>query len=528
MNDALRATYDELPYESHAFPQTHPDRLCVIARLFGMRPHALEGCRVLELGCGNGANLIPMAAAMPDSTFRGIDLSPRQIEMGKQRIADLKLTNIELTAADMNEIKHDLPVFDFIIAHGVFSWVPPEVQDAILEICGRKLSADGIAYVSYNTYPGWRMRGTIRDFMLYHVRQFKEPKVQAQQARALLDFMAKSAPGENSPYSIQLRNEVEELRKLPDAYIFHDHLEPYNAPVYFHQFVEIANRHGLQYLGETELATMLPSNFPGDTAETLKRIAPDLVRSEQFMDFLRNRQFRQTLLVHADVPLSRAIDWRALESLELGSPAQPVSPPVDERSNAKVEFRSPLGISLSTSTPITKAAFMLMGLRWPRTTPFADLCAGARSRLGTLPTAAPDPAIVAQDSMTLGTELLQCAGAGMVELRSRPALFTLTVPDRPHAWDVARVEARDGVHVANLRHETVTLDEFNRQLLLRLDGTRSHAMLVEEMAKLVESNQLAIQQEGVEVRDPASVREIMARAVQQNLVSLARVAMFPA
>ena len=140
MNDALRNTYDELPYESHAFPQTHPDRLSVIARLFGMQPAPLEGCRVLELGCGNGANIIAMAALMPDATFLGVDLSPRQIEVGQARIAELGLTNVELRAADLLEIENDLPVFDFIIAHGLYSWVPPNVQQAVLRICSRHLS----------------------------------------------------------------------------------------------------------------------------------------------------------------------------------------------------------------------------------------------------------------------------------------------------------------------------------------------------------------------------------------------------
>jgi len=359
------------------------------------------------------------------------------------------------------------------------------------------------------------------------VRQFKEPKVQAQQARALLDFMAKSAPGENTPYSIQLRNEVEELRKLPDAYIFHDHLEPYNAPVYFHQFVEIANRHGLQYLGETELATMLPSNFPGDTAETLKRIAPDLVRTEQFMDFLRNRQFRQTLLVHRDVKLSRQIDARVIEKLEVASQAQPANVPVDERSDAKVEFKLPNGFSLTTATPITKAAFALMALRWPRSAPFAELRDAARARLGALPTAVPDPAVVAKDTQTLALELMQCAAANMVELRTRPARFSIQAGERPVAWSVARQEARTGPHVSNLRHETITLDEFNRQILLRLDGTRDRAALIEELSTLVASNELAIQQEGVEVRDPSTVRAIMTQAVDNSLVTLARAGLYP-
>lgn len=527
MNDVLRASYDELPYESHAFAQTHPDRLSVIARIFGMRPAGLDACTVLEIGCGTGANLIPMAATMPGAQFLGVDLSPRQIEAGNARIAELGLTNIELRTADISEIKEDLPVFNFIVAHGVFSWVPPNVQEAILWICSRKLSSDGVAYVSYNTYPGWRMRGTIRDAMMYHARQFKDPKVQAQQARALLDFLAKSAPGENTAYSQLLRSEVEELRKLPDAYIYHDHLEVYNTPVYFHQFIDLAGQHGLQYLGDAELATMLLSNFSSETQETLRRIAPDLVRGEQFMDFLRNRQFRQTLLVHADVPLSRQLDWRSLQTLEIGSIAQPASPPVDERSDARAEFRTPSGMTIATTTPITKAALVLLALRWPRTIPFADLVAAARSRLGAPPTAQPDPAQTAQDAQTLGNELVQIAGAGLLDLRVSPVRVSLTVGDRPHAWDVARAAARDNQKIPNLRHDTVTVDDFNQRLLLRLDGTRTQAALAEEMAGLVLSNELAIQQEGTEVRDPATVRAVMGKAVTQNLANLARAGLFP-
>ena len=527
MNDALRNTYDELPYESHAFPQTHPDRLSVIARLFGMQPAPLEGCRVLELGCGNGANIIAMAALMPDATFLGVDLSPRQIEVGQARIAELGLTNVELRAADLLEIENDLPVFDFIIAHGLYSWVPPNVQQAVLRICSRHLSPQGIAYVSYNTFPGWRMRGTIRDFMLYHVRQFEGPALQTQQARALLDFMAQSAPGENTPFTLQLKNEVEEIRKQPDAYLFHDFLEPFNQPVYFFRFVEAVDAHGLQYLGEAELATMLPSNFSPATAETLNRIAPDLVRTEQFMDFLRNRQFRQTLLVHRDVKLSRQIDARVIEKLEVASQAQPANVPVDERSDAKVEFKLPNGFSLTTATPITKAAFALMALRWPRSAPFAELRDAARARLGALPTAVPDPAVVAKDTQTLALELMQCAAANMVELRTRPARFSIQAGERPVAWSVARQEARTGPHVSNLRHETITLDEFNRQILLRLDGTRDRAALIEELSTLVASNELAIQQEGVEVRDPSTVRAIMTQAVDNSLVTLARAGLYP-
>lgn len=528
MNEALRDSYNEIPYKSHAFPQTHPDRLWVLARLFGMTPAALAGCRVLELGCSNGANLIPMAATMPDATFLGIDLSPVQVQEGAARVAELGLTNIELRVADILDVVEALPEFDYIIAHGLFSWVPPPVQEAILRICSTRLARNGVAYISYNTFPGWRMRGTIRDFMLYHTRQFKDPATQIGQARAMLDFMAQSASNDKSAYALQLKTDVEELRRQPDAYLFHDFLAPFNQPVYFHQFVERAAAHKLQYLAESEVATMLPSNFSPNVAETLRKIAPDLVRTEQLMDFLRNRQFRQTLLVHADVPLNRNVDAPVLEGLQVSSIAQPVSSPVDEHSSAKAEFRLPNNVSMSSTTPITKAAFVLMGLRWPASAPFAELCAAARGRLGgALPTAAPDPAKAAEDARTLGSELLQCVAGGVVELRARPAPLSLVVSERPRAWHIARQEARTSVHVTNLRHETITLDEFNRQVLLLLDGEHDRAALIDALSTLVATNALAIQQEGVEVRDPATVRAVLGPAVDQSLATLARAGLYP-
>ncbi len=526
MTDVLRSSYDEIPYLSHAYPQTHPDHLFVLGRLFGMQPAVLDRCRVLELGCASGGNLIPMAAAMPDAQFVGIDFSQSQIDAGQARIAALGLTNVELRAADIVEAAEGLPEFDYIIAHGLFSWVPPPAQEAIFKIIHTKLSRNGIAYVSYNTFPGWRMRGTIRDLMLYHVRQFKDAPTRVAQARALLDFMAQSVPNDKSPYALQLRLEVEELRRQPDSYLYHDFLEPFNQPIYFHQFAERAASHQLQYLGESELATMLPTNFSPAVAETLRKIAPDLVRTEQFMDFLRNRQFRQTLLVHADVPLNRNINAHVLEELEIASIAQPVSAPVDERSNEKVEFRLPNGVSMSSATPITKAAFVLLGKRWPLSAPFRELCVAARARLGG-PVVAPDPNQTAQDARVLGAELLQCAVAGIVELRARPVTLSVEVPAKPLGYAVAREEARTGLHVSNLRHETISLDEFNRQLLLRLDGAHDVDRLVEEFAELVANNTLAIQQEGVEVRDPASVRQVMRNAIPQGLVALARSGLYP-
>ena len=162
-------SYDEVPYHSFPFPETHPDRLAMIGRLFGLIPPDVTRCRVLELGCAGGGNIMPMAALYPNSRFVGIDLSARQVEAGTRNISQLGLSNIELRHGSITDVDDSWGQFDYILCHGVYSWVPAAVQDKILDICKWNLSPDGIAYVSYNTLPGWHMRGMIREIGRAHV-----------------------------------------------------------------------------------------------------------------------------------------------------------------------------------------------------------------------------------------------------------------------------------------------------------------------------------------------------------------------
>src|SRR5205823_580001 len=146
---------------------------------------------------------------------------------------------------------------------------PKAVQEKILKICSDNLTPDGIGYVSYNTYPGWHMRGMIRDMMRYHALRFATPNQRTEQARALLDFLATSVRQEG-PYSVLLKSELEGLRHQADHYLYHEHLEDVNDPLYFHQFVDMATKHGLRYLGESRIGTMVTGNFAPEVEKTLK------------------------------------------------------------------------------------------------------------------------------------------------------------------------------------------------------------------------------------------------------------------
>src|SRR5262249_27477506 len=201
MSEVQPTSYDEVPYDSYPFAQTHPDRLATVATLLGLRPAPVDRCRVLELGCASGGNLLPMAVTLPDSTFVGLDLSARQLADGQKVVDQLGLKNVTLLHRSILDVTPDFGRFDYLLCHGVSSWVPRDVQDKILAVCRDHLAPHGAAYVSYNTYPGWHMRGMIRDMMCYHAQQFADPHVRVRQARNLLDFLAKSVAGEQTPYS---------------------------------------------------------------------------------------------------------------------------------------------------------------------------------------------------------------------------------------------------------------------------------------------------------------------------------------
>jgi SAM-dependent methyltransferase len=197
MSDAAQTEYDAVVYPTGLYPQTHPDRLATNATLFGLDPAPVEKCRVLEIGCGDGTNLLTMAFSLPESRFFGIDLAAEPIRRGNQLIEKLGLTNVTLRQLDVLQTPDDLGVFDYIIAHGVYSWVPAEVREKIMAICSRHLSEQGLAYISYNAYPGNHLRDLVRRMMRFHSDKFEAPADKVRQARALVKFAAeaKAKPG---------------------------------------------------------------------------------------------------------------------------------------------------------------------------------------------------------------------------------------------------------------------------------------------------------------------------------------------
>jgi methyltransferase-like protein/protein-L-isoaspartate O-methyltransferase len=474
MKAELRSSYDEFPYQSLPLRQTHPDHLATVGSLFRFEAPDVECCRVLEIGCASGGNLIPLAASYPRSTFLGIDLSSVQTARGAAEIAALGLRNIRLQAMDVVAFDHAQESFDYIIAHGIYSWVPPPVQQKILALCAETLATNGIAFVSYNTLPGWRMLAIVREAMLYQTRGIDDAQARVAQARATLDLLADAVPDHESAYGRLLRLAAEHIRQKPDYYVLHEYLEDTNEALYFEEFIDRATSAGLRYLGDSDVRTMLSTGLKSEIEATLNRIAPGLMRREQFLDFLRSRSFRQTLLIREGVALDRKLSPARIMALRVAAPVQSDGMPVDMNSARPATFRLSDGRSVDASHRIAKAALAILASQWPFPISFDRLYEQARARLGGL----------AQDALAdrdvLASELLRLHLSGAAELHRAAPPFVLAAGSRPEAGAVARRDATRSTVSANLRHEPVALQEAERTLLPLLDGTRTR----EEIAAL--------------------------------------------
>ena len=514
-------SYDEVPYESHPFAQTHPSRLFTVATLFGLRPTPVQRCRVLELGCATGGNLLSMADLLPDAEFLGVDLSKKQIEDGQSLVAQFKLKNLTLRHANVTDITPADGMFDYVICHGMFSWVPGPVQDKVFEICAKQLTPNGVAYISYNTYPGWHLRGMIRDMMRYHSERFNTPQLKTQQSRALLDFLANSVRQDGGAYALLLKSELETLRHQADHYLYHEHLEENNTPIYFHEFAERAKAAGLKYLGESRVGTMVTGNFGPEIEKTLRMLATDQIMAEQYMDFLRNRMFRETLLCLDRAQPNWEVKPESLKVLHVASAAKPVGDDgkpletLDFSASGKVSFRSPSGMSMSTEVPLLKAAMKVLADHYPQTVPFESLRKQAREQVS--------GADSGDDTKTVGVGLLNCyMGSDLVELHGMPITFATQPSDKPVATQLARALSARSPMVPNRRHEVVRLSDLDRQLVPLLDGNHDRDQLADKLAEIAQSGLLNIQKDGQQLTEAGEIREVIGTVLDQALTNIGK------
>ena len=510
-------SYDDIPYPSHPFEATHPDHIYSMAKLFSLEPTLPDDASILELGCAGGGNIIPLAVQMPNARVVGVDLSAKQIADGQATIDKLGIKNITLHAQDLQNVDESFGEFDYILCHGVFSWVPPAAQNRILEISKERLTANGVAYVSYNAYPGWFMRGMIRQMMLHHIANISDPATKIKQARALLSFIVDSTEGQDTPYAKILKGELDLLGKHPDSYLFHEHLEENNRPMFFYEFMEMASKNELQFLGESSLASMITSNLPAKAAEALTKLTNDVHHRSQYTDFVTNRMFRQSLLCRKDAKPNRNIDASRLEKAHFGGAFQVEDPTQLDNLSPEVEvaFKCSNGRRLQAKNPALKALLFTLSEACPATLTSAEICKRIEKRLSEL------LVVGEREQMStaniVSTNLLQMLVRGDIEFRFVADRFASEIGEHPTTSPLTRLQAAAGQPLTTQRHGMINIDPLTRLIMQSVDGSKSKADLVQHVADLARDGKLNISVKGEQPVDMGAVHRATIDKILEQL-----------
>ena len=304
-NEEMQQTiYKELGYKSYPFPFTTPAYLEAYGILVGLKPPTAKTARVLELGATYGGNIISQAAHNPEAIFVGIELSQDQVEKGNKIIGDAKLDNVSLVQGDILNFDESMGTFDYIIAHGFYSWISNEMKDKLLDIISNHLADNGIAYVSYNTYPGWHTMEEVRQLMLFANRghdesTHKEKVLRGKTVGSLVGAQILNYDNlkeRNSKFLSALRS----VMQKDDYYVGHDHLEPHNDPCYLYQFNDHLKANNLAYVGDADLTLSMVRTYDESIADKLEQLAPNSqADQEQYLDFMLDTTFRKSIICKA-------------------------------------------------------------------------------------------------------------------------------------------------------------------------------------------------------------------------------------
>ena len=322
-----------------------------------------------------------------------------------------------------------------------FPWIPPEIQEKLLEICSRHLAPKGVAYVSYNTYPAGHLRRIPRDLARFHTRLISEPRAKARETRAILDFVISALPEGSLQRGLLQRESAAYLQSEP--LLVFDLLSENNEPMYFLDFIDQAAEYGLQYIAESDVQKMRTAHLPENARKQLDAV-PDRLLREQYLDFIVGRGFRQTLLCRAGHELDLTVTPR-MERLLVASSLRPQKPIENVNSGEAVEFRDPQGAALSTSEAVPKAIYSVLGAASPHALCYRDLCARACAETGI-----PLPLDSATEARLIRTLVSSFANA-VVEFHVYEAPFQSIVTDRPVASLVSRYQATTDLPVSSMR-----------------------------------------------------------------------------
>ena len=510
-------SYDRIAYPKKLFMQTHPEHLATLGTFFGMNPPTVENCRVLELGCGDGNSLLAHAFDLPDAHFVGVDLAENHIAKAKKSVEELNLKKIEFHQIDVMKIsREDFGEFDYITAHGLFSWVPEAVREKILSLCRELLAPNGIGYISFNALPGARQRQMVGDIARYFTRTISEPTEKVNRSKAFLNFLAQNTD-DAEVYQAILKKELERFSKFDASEIFHDDLSEVNQPFYFYEFARMLDKHELQFLAEADLYTMFPGGLSEEATEFINSL-DDIIEREQYIDFFRGHTFRQVLFCRREIELNRCIEPSILQNFLFNSQIRPASLNLDFTNSEFETFLGAKGDSIEIDHALTKAALVYLGQIWARSAGFFEMLEAARKLLVSNGYETENWQTEFETASAILLEI--CCQTDLIKLHLRQTKAAEKISEKPKISDFARWQLRDSGELLTLYNVGISVeDDFTRQILYLLDGTRNQSELADEMKIFVRSSENIQDKENFLPELPDRIERILEQLFRVGMLS---------
>ena len=464
----METPYDRFSYPGTVYPHAHIDRLASMAFLHGIDPPDLKSCRVLELGCNRGLHLIGMALLYPEGQFVGIDLSESSIARATELAEALELTNITFRAMDVTQLSGRPGECDYLIAHGLYSWVPDAVREKVLEICGHVLADNGIAFISYNAYPGAHLRNLLSGMMSIHTSGVEDPTEKVKEGVSLAAAVVRTL-GEDNPAAPAIKAEIQAILSKNPFVAYFDEFSSEGTPVYFSEFMRRAQLNGLQFLSEAEFTRLSFEKLPDEARQLLEGFN-DVVLREQYSDFFKLTRFRQTLLCRDTAVVDREHLARRLSLMYIGSALRPAKK-IEINDDSDAAFFSQSGGTVTVNQPFVKAVIDELAKAWPGRVQYAELLERANARLN-------QPQSDAEEM--LSKTLFKMFNPNLLDIDVAPYPFPPRPTEMPVASKLARLQAASGTDVVSMRHNVVELDDPMARAVLRLlDGTRDRKAILD-------------------------------------------------
>lgn len=438
--------YDQLSFTSKPSYLRHPDRLAVMGKLYGLYTITASKSRVLEIGCGNGSNIIPFALNNNDAQVLGIDLSAKQISAGNEIIQRLGLKNITLQEIDLLSWANTSSSFDFIICHGLFSWSPKIIQDKILKIITANLAPSGVALISYNCLPGWEVRAAIRDV----VRRFdRDTSNYTSQERisAVREYLANFRKNPISTiryHRWQVEREINNILQQSDGYLYYELLADDNEAFYVSEIIRRASLEGLEYLGDSKYSRTGYYGIISDIDDSVG--VEQIALAEEESDSRRPYAYRESLFCRQNARSERKIDLDYMKGFSFSSLLVPV-----ENCTNNEEFYLPSGQRYQITSQLAKDTVSILHQHWPCSVSFKEISEILQ--------------IDNQQQENLCLELFEIFKDDLLDIYEVAPQFTKEIKKYPMISPFALIQLEKQSWATNYRHEYLEFSEEERGIV---------------------------------------------------------------